>query len=194
MKSMTKLFSITVVLGVIFFLSSCNPIEDDSKSSSLLTIEGIRAKDAQGVEADYLQSDVDKDGTIYADAAVATLRASTLDPAPLMGASQYNDIILDRYTVTYSRTDGKNVPGVDVPLAFEGSLSTMIKVGTAVSVGFIVVREVAKLEPPLIALAEGRDEGVLTCIAQIDFYGHDMINNKVKATGYLTIYFANYVD
>jgi hypothetical protein len=53
---------------------------------------------------------------------------------------------------------------------------------------------VAKLEPPLIALADGRAEGVLTCVAKIDFYGHDMINNKVKATGYLTIYFANYVD
>jgi hypothetical protein len=194
MKSMTKLLSITVVLGVIFFLSSCNPIEDDSKSSTLLTIENIKGQDAQGMEADYLQSDVSKGGTIYADVAVATLRASTLDPVPLLGTSQFNDIILDRYTVTYSRTDGKNTAGVDVPLAFEGSLSALVRAGSAVSVGFIVVREVAKLEPPLIALADGRAEGVLTCVAKIDFYGHDMINNKVKATGYLTIYFANYVD
>jgi hypothetical protein len=194
MKNMTKLLSIAVVLGIIFLLSSCNPIEDDSKSSSLLTIESIKGQDAEGMEADYLQSDVTKDGTIYADIAVATFRASTLDPAPLLGASQFSDIVLDRYTVTYSRTDGKNAEGVDVPLSFEGSLTALIKADSTASVSFVVVREVAKLEPPLIALAEGRDEGVLTCVAKIDFYGHDLVNNKVKATGYLTIYFANYVD
>jgi hypothetical protein len=194
MKNMTKLLSITVVLGIIFLLSSCNPIEDDSKSSSLLTIESLRGQDAEGMETDYLQSDVTKNGTIYADVAVATLRASTLDPAPMLGASQYNDIVLDRYTVTYSRTDGKNTPGVDVPLSFEGSLTALIKADSTVSVSFIVVRDVAKLEPPLVALADGGAEGVLTCVAKIDFYGHDLINNKVTATGYLTIYFANYVD
>ncbi len=194
MKNMTKLLSIAVVLGIIFLLSSCNPIEDDSKSSSLLTIESIKGQDAEGTAADYLQSDVTKNGTIYADVAVATLRASTLDPAPILGSSQFNDIVLDRYTVTYSRTDGKNTPGVDVPLSFEGSLTALVKADSSVSVSFIVVRDVAKLEPPLVALADGGAEGVLTCVAQIDIYGHDLINNKVKATGYLTIYFANYVD
>ena len=30
--------------------------------------------------------------------------------------------------------------------------------------------------------------------ATVDFYGHDLLNNKVTATGYLTIFFANYAD
>ena len=30
--------------------------------------------------------------------------------------------------------------------------------------------------------------------AKIDLYGHDLVNNKVTATGYLTIYFANFAD
>jgi hypothetical protein len=57
----------------------------------------------------------------------------------------------------------------------------------------VIVRAVSKLEPPLINLASGRGEGELKATARIDFYGHDMLGNNVKATGYLTIFFANYI-
>jgi hypothetical protein len=194
MKNMKKVLSILFVLSVLLILSACNPIENDSKSSSMLIVESVSGQDQAGNAADYLQSDVEKDGTVFADTATATLRAETLDPDPLLGTSQYNDIVVNRYTVSYSRVDGKNTPGVDVPLPFEGSLSAMITVGNTASISFVVVREVAKLEPPLIGLADSRAEGVLQVTAKIDFYGQDMTNNKVKATGYLTIYFANYVD
>jgi hypothetical protein len=194
MRNLKKLLSLSLLLTVAFLLNSCNPIEDDTKSSSLLIIESILGQDAEGAEANYLQSDVLKEDSVFADVAVANVRAATLDPVPLLGASQYNDIMLTRYTVSYSRTDGKNTPGVDVPYPFEGSLSALIKVGSATSFGFVVVREVAKLELPLIRLADGGAEGVLTCTAKIDLYGHDLTNNNVKATGYLTVHFANYVD
>ena len=65
---------------------------------------------------------------------------------------------------------------------------------TATIIAFIIVREVAKLEPPLINLVEGTEEGVLQVTAKVDFYGQDMTNNVVKATGYLNIFFANYTD
>lgn len=194
MKKGKKVFSISVILPVLLLLVSCNPIEDETKSSSMLIVEKIQGQDYEGNTVDFLQSDVIKKNAVYADAATATLRAATLDPDPILGTSQYNDIILTKYTVSYSRTDGKNTAGVDVPLPFEGSLSALIKVGSSTTVSFVVVREVAKLEPPLIALAEGRAEGVLQVTARIDFYGHDLANRNVKATGYLVIYFANYVD
>jgi hypothetical protein len=69
-----------------------------------------------------------------------------------------------------------------------------VEVGQSVEISFIVVRAAAKLEPPLLNLAEGRAEGTLNVTAKIDFYGHDLANRKVKATGYLTIVFANYID
>ncbi|MDH7511963.1 MAG: hypothetical protein QHH14_03330 [Clostridiales bacterium] len=194
MKNMKKVLSISVVLPVFLILSACNPIEDDSRSGSLLIVESIRGQDQEGNAADYLQSDVLKNDTVVADIATATLRAETLDPNPFLGTSQYNDIIVNRYTVSYSRVDGKNTPGVDVPLPFEGSLSALIKVGSTTSISLVVVREVAKLEPPLVRLADGRAEGVLQVVARIDFYGQDLAQRKVKATGYLTIYFSNYVD
>jgi hypothetical protein len=194
MRNLKKLFSISLLLTAAFLLNSCNPIEDDTKSSSMLVIESILGQDAEGTDANYLQSDVLKEDTVFADVAVANLRAATIDPAPLLGSSQYNDILLTRYTVSYSRTDGKNVAGVDVPYPFEGSLSALVKVGSTTSLNFVVVREAAKLELPLINLQDGGAEGVLTCVAKIDFYGHDLTNNNVKASGYLTIHFANYVD
>jgi hypothetical protein len=73
-------------------------------------------------------------------------------------------------------------------------MSTVVNVGSTASISLVLVREVAKLEPPLIELADLGAETVLTCTAKIEFYGHDLVNRTVKATGYLTVYFANYAD
>lgn len=192
-KSVTTLL-ILAVLPAILMLSACNPLEDDSKSSSFIIVESIIGTDLSGKAASFLQSDVVlANSTVVADVATATLQASLLDPAPILKPSQYNDIILDRYIVSYSRVDGKNRQGVDVPYSFEASLSQILKIGTSTSFSFVVVREVAKLESPLIDLAlQNRVEGVIEATAKIEFYGHDLVENKVKATGYLTIFFANY--
>jgi hypothetical protein len=194
-KSATTLL-ILAVLPAILMLFGCNPLEDDSKSSSFIIVESITGTDLSGKTASFLQSDVVlTDSTVVADVATVTLQASLLDPAPILNPSQYNDIILDRYIVSYFRVDGKNRQGVDVPYSFEGSLSQILKIGTTTSISFVVVREVAKLESPLIDLAlQNRAEGVIEVTAKIEFYGHDLVENKVKATGYLTIFFANYAD
>ncbi len=194
-KKAKRTLIMLAVLPLILVLSACNPLEDKSKSSSFIIIESIMGTDAEGNNANFLQSDVLKsDSTVVADIAEATLQAALMDPDPILGTSQYNDIILDRYIVSYSRVDGKNQQGVDVPYAFEGSLSQILRVGTSTTISFVVVREVAKLEAPLIDLVSNRAEGVIEAVAKIEFYGHDMTNNTVTATGYLTIFFANYAD
>jgi hypothetical protein len=195
MNTIKKAFRIALVLTAFLALYSCNPVEDDSRSASILRVENILGTDAEGSSGNFLQSDVlMSTGSVRADRATATLRAETLDPDPLLGTSQYNDVVVTRYLVSYSRTDGRKTPGVDVPYPFEGSLSTVIRAGATASISFVIVREVAKLEPPLLNLVEVTGEKVLTCTAKVEFYGHDMVNKTVKATGYLTIYFANYAD
>jgi len=194
-KKSAKTLLILAVLPAILMLTACNPLEDESKSSSFIIVESIAGMDASGKAASFLQSDVVLANSIVtADVATATLRASLLDPAPILKPGQYNDIILDRYIVSYSRVDGKNREGVDVPYSFEGSLTQILRIGTSVSFSFVVVREVAKLEAPLIDLVQNRAEGVIETTAKIEFYGHDLVNNKVTTTGYLTIFFANYAD
>jgi len=194
-KKSATILLILAVLPAILMLSGCNPLEDDSKSSSFIIVESVAGTDASGKAASFLQSDVVLTNSIVvADVATATLRASLLDPAPILKPGQFNDIMLDRYIVSYSRVDGKNRQGVDVPYSFEGALTQLLKIGTSTSISFVVVREVAKLESPLIDLAQNRAEGVIEATAKIEFYGHDLVENKVKATGYLTIFFANYAD
>ena len=195
MNNMKKALRIAVILSAFLALYSCNPVEDDSRSASMLLVDNILGTDADGKSGNFLQSDVVlTTGSVRADSATATLRAITVDPKPLLGVSPYNDIVVTRYLVSYSRTDGKNVPGVDVPYPFEGSMSTVVKAGSTASISFVIVREVAKMEPPLVRLVDLGAEQVLTCTAKVEFYGNDTTGRTVKATGYLTIYFANYVD
>ncbi len=196
---MKNWLKILVIVPSIFLLFSCNPIEDDSRSDSLLLVVRIMGMDVEDNEVDFLQSDVvmiDQDtgaGTVAADSAKATFVAQTMDPQPWLGTSHYSDIFVTHYVVTYRRSDGKNVEGVDVPYSFDGSMTAMVQVDTQTDVNFVIVRAVAKLEPPLVNLATGRGEGELKTTARIDFYGHDTLGNKVQATGYLTVFFANYI-
>jgi len=200
MEKAKNSLKIMAILSAIFLLFSCNPLENETESESLLVVQNITGVDIDGNTVNYLQSDVQKIDSqtgqpyIIADAAKATLKVSLLDPTPGVQSSQYNSITINRYVVSYSRSDGHNTPGVDIPYSFEGSLSNLIDVGSTATIAFIIVREVAKLEPPLINLVEGGEEGVLQVTAKVDFYGQDMANNKVKATGYLNIFFANYTE
>ncbi len=200
MKKVKLTLTIIVILPFVLFLLSCNPIENESQSSSLLIVESLTGTDIEGNEVNLLESDVLKvdsstgDTYITADIAKAILSAKLLQPDSLLGPSHHNNIMVTRYVVSYFRSDGKNTEGIDVPYSFEGSLSTLVEIDSSVTISFAIVRAVAKAEPPLVNLTEGRGEGVLQVTAKVEFYGHDMTNRNVKATGYLSIYFSNYID
>jgi hypothetical protein len=199
MKNLKIVLMITAILGALFVLNSCTSLENKTRSSSYISIDTLRAADLKGQPADFLQSDVQKVDSatqspyVTADTATATLTAHTLDPMPSRGTSQYEDIMLTRYIVHYSRSDGRGTEGVDVPYAFEGALNTLLKVDQNTDVSFVLVREVAKMEPPLLNLVGKRDVGVLEVKATVEFYGHDMADNAVTATGTITIFFADYI-
>ena len=188
---MKNWLKILVFVPTLFCLFSCNPIEDDSKSDSVLLIVNILGTDTEDNEVNFLQSDVvtinSQTGAavVSDDAAKVTFAVQTLDPNPLLGTSYYNDIFVNRYVVSFSRTDGNNQEGVGVPYSFEGALTARVQVDSQTDAVFILVRAVAKLEPPLVNLREGRGEGVLKTTAKIDFYGHDTLGNKVKALLYI---------
>jgi hypothetical protein len=198
MKTASVILRVSLVLAAAFLLLSCNALENKTQSASLLIVENLMGTDLDKNEVNYLQSDVliqdSATGaeTITADAAVATFRVTLLDPNPGAASSVYNDVQLNRYVVTFNQPNGNNIEGRDVPYSFEGSMSSLIRVGTSADVAFIIVREVAKIEPPLVSLRDGTD--ILQVTANITFYGKDMAGQGVKATGTLTIFFANYAN
>ncbi len=198
MKKTKYSLKIIATLCAFFFLLSCdNVLKDSQKSSSILLLVRILGAAEAGGEADYLQSDVLETETVddelqefvRADLATATLEVQLKNPAPLLpGASYLTSLVVDRYIVTYTAVDP---PTSSVPRSFEGSLSARIDIDATLEIPFVIVREIAKWEPPLSDLHAG---GRLQVVATVTFYGHDANNNPVEATGYLSIYFINYRD
>ena len=96
---------------------------------------------------------------------------------------------INRYHVDYTRADGLNTPGVDVPYAFDGAVTGTIQVSGTLTLGFELVRIVAKEEPPLAALVT---TNVITTIASVTFYGPDLVGNAISATGTIQIDFGTF--
>jgi hypothetical protein len=195
MKRTRNWLKITVILCISFFLLSCdNKVGDSEKSGIVLTVTRIMGMDAEGNDADYLASDVQTGGSYLTNPVVVTLEAKLKKPeSPLLGESYKTSIMIDRYTVTYMTSyDGGGTEGVDVPFSFEGSLSAVCEVDASVDLSILAVRAEAKNAAPLNALIGTLN--VIWCVARFDFIGHDLGGNSVQATGYLTIYFADWAD
>jgi hypothetical protein len=149
-----------------------------------------------GDAADFLESDVfeDVDLTYVADIITATLEAKLKEPESIgLGPSYLNRINIHSYDVSYTYVDSNMtpVPSPNVPATFTGRLSEQIDIDGSLEVAFVIVRAQAKTEVPLINVA-GLD--TMQVVARITFYGEDIAGNPIEATGYLTIYFANYAD
>ena len=110
-------------------------------------------------------------------------------PTPV---STNNEVTITRYHVAYRRADGRNAPGVDVPYPFDGASTGTVPASAALTLGFQLVRNVAKKEAPLVQLVT--NPTIITMIADVTFYGQDRVGNDVSATGSIQIDFGNFGD
>ncbi|HNT01435.1 MAG TPA: hypothetical protein PKJ80_05325, partial [Candidatus Saccharicenans sp.] len=85
MSKLTLSFKIVGILTLSLLLFSCNPIENDSDSSSFIVVESIMGKDISGNDSAVVFSDVNSG---LPDFVTATLRSAMLDPDPISGVSQ----------------------------------------------------------------------------------------------------------
>jgi len=107
------------------------------------------------------------------------------------GPTYQNRIFIHTYEVRYTYVDSLNMATTSVPATFQGRLSVGIDIDSSASIDFVIVREQAKAESPLITIIPSR---ILQVVAQVTFYGEDIAGHPVQATGYLTIYFEDYLD
>jgi hypothetical protein len=103
-----------------------------------------------------------------------------------------NSVTITRYHVSYSRADGRNTPGQDVPFPIDGASTTTIAAGETGSVAFELVRHTAKRESPLVELQANRNH--ISSTATVTFFGTDQVGNDISATGSIQIDFANFGD
>ncbi len=192
-----KLFlKILVILPCVLILVSCQLRDEHASNSILLVVEVIGHTDG-GAAADFLQSDVfeDDSGTIVSDIISATLEAKLKEPESIgAGPSYQNRIFLHTYEVRYIYVDSLNMASTTVPATFQGRLSIGIDIDESTTIDFVIVREQAKAALPLSAMVPLVPVRSLQVVAQITFFGDDIAGHPVQATGYLTIYFANYAD
>jgi hypothetical protein len=197
MKKITPTLKVLAVAAAFLLVSGCNSLSRNPESSSMIVIESITGTSTEGDVVAFLQSDVQRNGAsgtyITADAATANIIVRLINPAPIDGPSQFNDVVLTSYRVTFDLAAGSGTPGVNVPLPFDGNFSTVLcVVDESTAVPFVVVLEAAKLAAPLAALVGTTN--VIQSKAKIEIFGHDLTDKPVTAIGYLTIYFGDYLE
>lgn len=188
---------VLVLIIAALTLAACNASENDSTSASMLQIVSLTGNDLEGKEGSttVFSDVVGAAGSIINDNGVAVLRAETIDPN-LKNVSSYMDIMVDQIDVKFQRTDGRNVEGVDVPYSFTQPMNVLVMLNKEMIVPFILIRHVAKLEPPLLALREVPSrEIVLQLVAIVTIHGKDLGGHRVApVTGYISVWCANFAD
>jgi hypothetical protein len=190
---------LAVALLAVVLATSCSKAIRTGQSPAYLVLSSLTGTAGGGALAGTASSNLSSDvitrvpaltgtPTIFADTGQATLQLQMRDV--LLSPSAVNAVTLTQYHVKFIRSDGRNVQGVDVPYEFDGGLG--ITVSGTTSVGFVLVRNQAKLEAPLTGLVNNGQ--VLSTIAEVTFYGHDQNGRAVSVSGRLDVAFANFGD
>lgn len=190
------LIAYVILVGMIIFSSGCNQIENLSTSGTKLICSLITGNDEFGQSGSTtIMSDViTTGGTIYNDVAVATLTTTLLDPDKTE-STFYQDVIVDQIDIRYTRADGLNVEGVDVPFSFSQKVNERVSIGIVKEMGFVLIQQTAKLESPLVELVNFGQEKILKLEAECTFYGKDLAGNRVEpAVATVSIWAADFAD
>lgn len=204
---------ITRVAAVIALTAasvSCGDVVRQGKAPVIIVIESLTAASGAdpGAMGGFLLSDVQtlveqtvggqtvSVPTVFNDVAQATMRlipkdggngTTNLNPTP------WNAVTINRYRVVFIRADGRNTPGVDVPFPVDGAVTATLT-ATPTVVGFELIRHQMKLEQPLRSLATLGGRVFISTIAEITFYGADVMGNAIQATGKISVSFGDYAD
>ena len=183
--------AIIAILGLAVI--SCGTVARDGTASSFLIVNRLQASSGGGTLRSDVVSTVDQSPTIFDDSAEVEFAIGMKDPGSLANPSapsQANRITVNRYRVSYTRSDGRNKEGVDVPYTFDSAFTATVPASGSTT--FTMVRHQAKMEAPLAALA--LNGLVISTIAEVTFYGHDQTGRAVSATATMGISFANFGD
>jgi hypothetical protein len=190
--------AVLAATGILLGSTSCGNLREQGRSPSILVIDSLEAASgaSPGELGVPLNSDVLTEGGILNDTGLATMRIVIKDPGN-PGADSFpsavNAVQVTRFRVSFKRADGRNTPGVDVPFPFDGATTATVT-PAPVDVPFEMVRHQAKAEQPLRALRESGGKVLISTIAEVTFYGRDLVGNDVQASGTISVNFADFAD
>jgi hypothetical protein len=193
MNAMRQFTNLFVLASLSVAAASCGDVARAGRAPVFLVINLLAGSAGETV----VKSDVLTSGSIVNDTGEVTLSLAQKDviAANSVGPSSNNQVTINRYHVSYRRADGRNVPGVDVPYAFDGAATGTVPISGRLTLGFELVRHVAKAESPLVQLANSAVRTtIITTIADVTFYGQDLVGNEIQATGSIQVDFGNFAD
>ena len=196
-----RLAGVALVAAATLPAASCSETVRTGNSPVYLTITQLTAKSGDsGSASTKLSSDVclhpngQPDVTscsVAEDVGTVTIVLGQRDiTAPL---SSNNLVTINRYRVVFVRADGRNTPGVDVPFAFDGGVTFTVG-DSPTSASFVIVRAQAKVEPPLVSLANLGGSVAISTLAEVTFYGRDQVGSDVQVSGTISVNFADWAD
>lgn len=167
----------------------------EGQASSYLTIVNLEATATGETEWEHvLASDVQTGGGVIEDDGRVRMTAAMRDVTNPNNPTSNNAITVNRYRVTYRRSDGRNTPGADVPYPFDGAVTFTVLPGESQTVPFNLVRVQAKLEAPLMNLRGLGGSVVISTLADVTFFGRDQVGREVSVTGTIGVNFADWAD
>jgi hypothetical protein len=184
-RRVMKIVPVVLVGGLA--LAGCAPdYFDEGNATRTLLLTGVN-------EGNVLNSDVRTGTNICPDIVPVRVENHAKNPnAPASGFR--DDIVVERYEVRYSRSDGRGTEGVDVPFRISGNLSFEIIGEASANVPIEVVRRQAKLEPPLSQLVDGGGGFIVTMFAEVTLWARTTTGVATNtASGRMQIDFADYV-
>jgi len=198
-RGLAKLALVVPIAGMVLGCSAAGDI-DNADNNVILNIEGITF--VSSPFGDVLTSGK----TILDDTATfifsAVIKAPiTTDPSITIPDLQI--IALERYEVTFTRTDG----GTSVPPGFTRGISGIVRltepgaeevVLTTLS-SLVVAPSTTKAQPPIsFLIAPGTEQGTnfanIQVNARIQFFGRTLSGDIVSVVGNIGINFANFGD
>lgn len=194
-------------IALIAATSACGDVAREGRSPVYLVVDSLTAAGAGGLGANKFTTNLLSDvivlvtspspcaptspcPTVYDDIGQATLHLDSKDVS--IAPTSNNQVTITRVHVAYRRSDGRNTPGIDVPYAFDGGVTVTVPPTGNATVGFEIVRHVAKEESPLVQLVA--NPNIINTIAEVTFYGRDQVGNDISATGSISIEFGNFGD
>jgi len=187
--------SAVAILVALAVLSSCSAPGDIDNTAAPVTLilSSLAAVDANFGDV------VNDDGTV-SDSQVTATFVARLKNSGDTTAPELQEIVLERYEVTYSRTDG----GSALPAGMQRAMTVKVRVTPngviterSISVTLTLVPGSQKLQPPLSFLISPGfepDTGypTITVDAHMQFFGRTIAGEQVSVQGSIAIQFANY--
>jgi hypothetical protein len=172
---------------------------DNGANNVILIVELVQ------LESDPFGDVLTSGGTILDDVALFDMAAvlkAPISTSPNTLRPDLQNVALERYEVTFTRTDG----GTLLPPGFTRGISGLVRLSEPGSeaalvtpLSIIVVPSTIKAQPPIsFLISPGSEEGTnfinIQVNARIQFFGRTLAGDEVTVVANIGINFANYGD